>query len=76
MTGGEVCPIGAKSGRTQPIVAVLRLEARPMNRIRNSRFLEGANSASIGTEFGGHLGNVGSNPSSRRRHVVGPVRGV
>ncbi len=53
-----MCLDGGKIGRNRAAKATQQSEPRPIERESGSWFQYGACSATIGTEFGSHLGNV------------------
>jgi hypothetical protein len=59
MTEGEVCLDGAEIVRDQVATASRRSVPRSIQRKSRLRFQNRTCSATIGTEFGSHLGNVG-----------------
>lgn len=59
MTEGEVCPNEVESDRNRAPKAVQWSKVRSSGRELCSRFQNGARSATIGSEFGSYLGNVG-----------------
>jgi len=67
MTEGEVCPDGAKIVLNQMATASLRSVLRFIQRNTRLWFPCGTCSATIGTEFGSHLGNVGLEQTGRSK---------
>ena len=59
MTEGDVCPEQRKSGKVRLLKAIQPPKPPFAGRQSYSCFPHGASFASIGAEFGSHLGNIG-----------------